>query len=63
MKFGIPSRENALFLNILLGIDDLDANFGPTIDSNFMKFGTKNKWNILIDTNCCLDSGQISFYN
>ena len=33
-----------LFLNILLvlGIDDLDTNFGPTTDSNFMKFGTKN---------------------
>ena len=43
MKIGIPSRENVLlFLNILLGIDDLDTNFGPTIDSNFMKFGTKN---------------------
>ena len=41
MKFGIQSRENTLVLNMLFGIDDLVPNF--------MKFGTKNKWNILID--------------
>ena len=62
MKFGIQSRENALFLNILFEIDDLDPKFGPTIEflHDFMKFGTKNKWNILIDIHC-LDCGQISF--
>lgn len=45
MKFGIQSRENALFLNILFGIDDLDLNFGPAIEvlNDFMKFGTNNK--------------------
>ena len=47
-----------LILNILFGIDDLLPNFGPTIKviSDFMKFGTRNKWNILIDIDC-LDSG------
>lgn len=62
MKFGIQSRENALFLNILFGIDDLDLNFGPAIEvlNDFMKFGTNNKWNILIDIHC-LYSGQILF--
>ena len=62
MKFGIQHRENTLILNILFGNDDLVSNFGSTIEvlSNFMKFGTKNKWNILIDIHC-LDSGQISF--
>ena len=62
MKFGIQGRENTLILNILFGIDDLVPKFGPTIEvlSDFMKSGTKNKWNILIDIHC-LDSGQISF--
>ena len=62
MKFGIHSRENELFLNILFGIEDLDPNFGPIIEvlNDFMKFGTKNKWNILIDIHC-LDSEQIWF--
>ena len=51
MKFGSQSRENTLVLNILFGIEDLVPSFGPTIGvfSNFKKFGTKNKWNILID--------------
>ena len=51
MKFGIQSRENTLVLNMLFGIDNLVPNFGPTIEvlSNFMKFGTKSKWSILID--------------
>ena len=62
MKFGIQSRENTLILNMLFGNDDLVPNFGPTIEvlGNFMKFTTKNKWNILTDI-CCQDSGQISF--
>ena len=62
MKFGIPSRENTLILNMLFGNDDLVPNFGLTIEvlSNFMKFGTNNKWNILIDIHC-LGPGQISF--
>ena len=36
---------------MLFGIDDLVPDFGPTIEvlSDFMKFGTKSKWNILID--------------
>ena len=48
MKFGIQSGENTLILNILFGIDDLNPNFGPTIEvlHDFMKFGIKNKWNI-----------------
>ena len=51
-----------LILNILFGIDDIVPKFGSTIEvlSDFMKSGTKNKWNILIDIHC-LDSGQISF--
>ena len=52
MKFLIQRRENMRILNILFGNDDLVPNFGPTINevlSNFKKFGTKNKWNILID--------------
>ena len=62
MTFGIQSRENMLILNILFGIDDLVPNFGPAVGvlSGFMKFGTNNKWNILIDIHC-LDSDQISF--
>ena len=62
IKFGIQSRENTLILNVPFGIDDLDPNFDPTIEalSNFMKFGTKSKWNVLINI-YCLDSGQISF--
>ena len=62
MKFGIQSRDNMLILNMLIGIDNLLPNVGPTIEvlSDFMKFGTKNKWNIWIDIHC-LDSGQISF--
>ena len=49
MTFGIQNRENTLILNILFGIDNLVPNFGPTIEvlSNFMKFGTKNKCNLL----------------
>ena len=64
MKFGIQSRENTLILNIQFENDNLVPNFGPTIEvlSDFMKFVTKNKWNILIDIQC-LDSGQISFKN
>ena len=48
MKFGIQSRENMLILNILFGIDGLAPNFGPAMEllSDFMKFGTKTKWNI-----------------
>ena len=36
---------------MLFGIDNLVPNFGPTIEvlSNFMKFGTKSKWNIRND--------------
>ena len=36
---------------MLFQIDDLVPNFGPTIEalSDFMKSGTNNKWNILID--------------
>ena len=51
-----------LILNILFGIDDLAPNFGPTMEllSDFMKFGTKTKWNIRTDVHC-LDSGQIPF--
>ena len=62
MKFAIQSKENTLILNILFGNDDLVQNFDYTIEvlNDFMKFGTKNKWNILIDI-YCLDSGQISF--
>ena len=62
MKFGIQSREKRLILNILLGIDDLESNFGSTIEvlDDFMKFGTKNKWNILKDIHY-LNSGQVSF--
>ena len=61
MRFDIQSRENRLILIILLGIDDLVPNLGPTIEvlSDIMKFGTKNKKNILIDIHR-LDSGQIS---
>ena len=45
MKFSIQSRQNALILNILFGIDDLVPNFGPIMEvlSDFIKFGTKNK--------------------
>ena len=62
MKFGIQSRENMLILNILFGIRDLFPNFGPKIGvlSDLMNFGTKNKWNILINV-LCLDSRKISF--
>ena len=62
MKFGILSRENTLIVNIVFRTDDLVPNVCPTIKvlSNFTKFGTKDKWNILIDIPC-LDSGQISF--
>ena len=62
MKFGIQGRENTLILNILFGTDDLVPNFGPTMEvlSDFLKFGTNNKWNIRIDIHC-LDSEQISF--
>ena len=51
-----------LILNILFGIDDLAPNFGPTMEllSDFMKFGTKTKWNIRTDIHC-LNSGQIPF--
>ena len=33
-----------LILNMLLGIDDLDPYFGPTIEvlNDFMNFGTRN---------------------
>ena len=62
MGFCVQNRENTLILNILFGIDDLAPIFGATIEvlSDFMKFGTKNKWNILIDIHC-LNSWQISF--
>ena len=62
MKFSIQSRQDALILNILFGIDDLVPNFGPIMEvlSDFIKFGTKNKWNIQNDI-YCPDSGQISF--
>ena len=62
MKFGIQNRENTLNLNIIFGIDDLVPSFGLTIEplGDFMKFDTKNKWNILTDI-YCLDSGQVSF--
>ena len=45
MKFGIQSKEYALFLNALFGINDLDPNFGPTIEvlNDFVESGTKNK--------------------
>ena len=58
MKCGAQFRENTLILNILFGNDDLVSNLGPTVEvlSDFMKFATKNKWNILIDIHC-LDSG------
>ena len=64
MKVSIQSREKALILNILFGIDDLPSSFGHTNEvlSDFMKFSTKNKWNILINIHC-LDIGQISFQN
>ena len=60
IKFGIQSRENMPILNILFTIDDVIPNFGPTIGvlSDFMKFGTKNKWNFLIDIHCL---GKIHF--
>ena len=62
MKFGIQSRQNALILNTLFGIDDLVPNSCPTMKvlSKFKKFGTKNKWNIRNDIHC-LDSGQFYF--
>ena len=62
MKFGIQSGENMLILNIIFGIDDLVPNFGPTIEvhSDFMKFGTKNKRNLLIDIHC-LTLGKFHF--
>ena len=58
MKFCIQNRENTLILNILFGNDNLVQNFGQTIKvlDDFMKFGTKTKWNILKDIHC-LDSG------
>ena len=64
MKFDIQSRKNTLILNILFGIDDLVPNFCPIMEvlSDFMKFGTKNKWNIRTDIHC-LDSGQFHFEN
>ena len=64
MKVSIQSREKALIFNILFGIDDLPSSFGPTNEvlSDFMKFSTKSKWNILINIHC-LDTGQISFQN
>ena len=48
MKSGFQNKSNMLVMNILIWNDDLDSSFGPTIEevSNFMKFGTKNKWNI-----------------
>ena len=51
-----------LILNILFEIRDLFPNFGPKIGvlSDLMNFGTKNKWNILINV-LCLDSRKISF--
>ena len=54
----VPRFKNTLILNILSGNDDLVPNFGLTIEvlSNFLKFGTKNKWNIIIDIHC-LESG------
>ena len=60
MKFGIQNRENTLILNIIFEVDNLVPNFGLTIEvlGDFIKFGTKIKWNILIDIHC-LDSGQI----
>ena len=53
MKFGIQTRENTLILDTLFGTDNLVPNFGPRIEvlSDFMKFGTKTKWNIRIDFN------------
>ena len=47
-------KENTLILNILFGIDVLVPNLGPTMEvlSDFMKFGTRNKWNIRIDIHC-----------
>ena len=53
-----------LIMNVLTEIDDLNPNFGLTIEvlSDFMKFGIKNKWNIRIYI-YCPDSGQISFKN
>ena len=62
MKSSIQSRQNALILNILFGIDDLVPNLGPIMEvvSDVIKFGTKNKWNIQNDIHCP-DSGQISF--
>ena len=61
MKFDIQSRENTLILNTF-GNYDLIQNFGPIIEvcKDFMKFGTKNKLNILIEIHY-LDSGQILF--
>ena len=58
MKFCIQNRENTLILNILFGNDNLVQNFGQTIEvlNDFMKFGTKTKWNILKDIHC-LDTG------
>ena len=51
MKFGIQSKENTVVLNMLFGIVDFVQNCGPAIEllGDFMKFGTKNKWSILID--------------
>ena len=62
MKFDIQSRKNMLISNILFEADDPIPNFGSTIEefSNFMKFGTKSKWNILIYP-FCMDFGQILF--
>ena len=40
MKFGSQSKSNMLIMNISIGIDDLDPNFGPTIEvlNDFMRF-------------------------
>ena len=63
VNFGDQLRENTLILNIPFGNDDLVPNFGPTIEvlSNFMKFGTKNKWNILIDILIAWTPGKFHF--
>ena len=46
MKLGFQNKSNILIMNTLIGTDELDPNFDPTIEvlSNFMKLGTKNKW-------------------
>ena len=64
IKFGSQNKSNMLIMNVLTEIDDLNPNFGLTIEvlSDFMKFSIKNKWNIRIYI-YCLDSGQISFKN